>query len=137
MRSYRFGTVARPIGYHINSLTKPFDISTWILLFGSFLSLSIYFRVSFELLGKRLLLETQILSILLEQSQNIVTRCKSLHKEASILLVFWLLLTFLVGNAYKGVLFIFFTTSSFQVVPQTLQEFHNLNYSIWTTNVDV
>jgi len=137
VKSFKFGTVARPIGYDIYSLIEPFDISTWILLFASTLSLCFYFRVAFELLGKRSFLGTHVLSVLLEQSQDIVTNCKRLNKEASFLIILWLLLTFLVANAYKGVLFTILTTPSFQIVPQTVQEILQSNYSVWTFNAEL
>ena len=85
--SYKFGTVSRPLGYDINSLIKPFDISTWVLLFGSTLSLCIFFQISFNLLGKKSLVGMHVLSILMEQSQDIVTNCKRLNKDASFLMI--------------------------------------------------
>jgi len=133
-QSFKFGTVARPIGYDIHSLIKPFDISTLVLLFTSAISLFIYFQVSLRLLGKRSIVGTHILSVLLEQSQDIVTNCKKLNKDASFLIISWLLLTFLVANAYKGVLFTILTTPFFQGVPQTTQEVLQSNYSVWTTD---
>jgi len=137
VKAFRFGTVARTIGYDIHSLIKPFDISTWILLFASILSLCIYFRVTIDMFGHRSLIGTHVLSILLEQSQEIVTNRKKLNQKASGLIILWLLLTFLVANAYKGVLFTILTTQSFQVVPRTIQEVIESNCSVWTTNPDL
>jgi len=53
------------------------------------------------------------------------------------LIVSWLLLTFVVANTYKGVLFTILTTPSFPKVPQTLHEVLQSNYSVWTTNRDL
>jgi len=119
---YQFGTTVRPLFYRINSLIEPFEMTTWGLLVGSICCLCLYFRVLFKWTRKRFLLETHVLSILLEQSQNIATKFKRLEKQASVLLVCWLFLTFLVGNAYKGVLFTLLTKPSVPLVPQTLQQ---------------
>jgi len=40
---HQFGTVISPIFYKINSLLKPFDIPTWLLLIESICSLCLYF----------------------------------------------------------------------------------------------
>ena len=74
-----------------------------------------------------------MLSILLEQSQDIAAEFKRLGKQASVLLVCWLFLTFLVGNAYKGVLFTLLTSPSVPFVPRTLQQMIQSNYSVVTT----
>jgi len=134
VKSIMFGTVARPINYNIHSLIKSFDISTWTLLFASFLSLCIYFR---ELLGKQSFLGTHVLSVLLEQSQNIVTNQKKLDRKASCLIILCLLLTFLIANAYKGVLFTILTTPSFHLIPKTTQAVLQSNYTVRTTNVGI
>ena len=119
---YGFGAVTRSYGYDINSLVKPFDFLTWSFLIASFLSLCLYFRICFRITNKRTLLETHVFSILMEQSQDIVTECGVLQRKTCGLLVCWMLLVFLVGNAYKGVLFTILTTLSFPAVPKTLQE---------------
>ena len=130
---YQFGTTISPAFYRINSLVEPFDTPTWIFLFGSTGCLCLFFRIHFQRTGNRSLLETHVLSILLEQSQDITTEFKRLGKQASVLLIGWLLLTFLVGNAYKGVLFTLLTTPSVPVVPQTLKQVVQSNYSAVTT----
>ena len=63
-----------------------------------------------------------MLSILMEQSQTIVTKSENLEKPTCILLVVLMLLVFILGNAYKGVIFTILTTLSFPVVPKTLGE---------------
>lgn len=65
-----------------------------------------------------------VISILLEQSQNIVivTDCQRFRKQTYLVLTAWLLLSFLVSNAYKGVLFSLLTTPSLPQVPETLTE---------------
>jgi len=131
--TYQFGTLTSPDNHDISSLTKPFDIATWSFLICSIFCLCLYFRIVFQLTKKEFLLETHIISVLLEQSQSIVTKCSRFRKQTYGLLISWLLLVFLVGNAYKGVLFSLLTTLSVPVVPKTLQEKVQSDYLLVTT----
>jgi len=130
---YRIGTLTSPYGQDIRSLTKPLDEATWSFLIASIFSLCLYFRIVFKLTKKRSILETHVISILLEQSQHIVTQCNNFGMQTSVLLVSWMLLAFLVGNAYKGVLFSLLTSLSIPMVPDTLQEAVQSHYSLVTT----
>jgi len=72
VRCYQFGTVARQFQHDIRSLVEPFHILTWALLVVSTFSLCLYFRIIFYLTkGPRSPLEIHVLSVLLEQSQDI------------------------------------------------------------------
>jgi len=79
------------------------------------------------------MLEIHILSIVLEQIQSVVTNCNSFRKQTYGLLISWLLLVILVGNAYNGVLFSLLTTLFVPVVPNTLQEIVQSDYLLVTT----
>jgi len=131
---FRYGTLINPNAQNLSSLTQPFDLAIWILLLISLVSLCLYFRLVFKLKKKELgsILETHILSILLEQSQDCVTKCHKFSTSTYYLLISWLLATFLVGNAYKGVLFSFLTTPSLPQVPRNLQELAESQYLIAT-----
>jgi len=132
---YQFGIVTRPLNYDLSSLAKPLDILTWSFLMGSILCLCLYFRIIFQLTNQRgfPLLEIHVVSVLLEQSQDIVTHCKFLRKQTCLLLISLMLLTFLVGNAYKGVLYTILTTPSIPSVPKTLQQVIDSNISVVST----
>ena len=75
-----------------------------------------------------------VFSILMEQSQDIVTDCGGLQRNTCGLLIMWLLLVFLVGNAYKGVLFTLLTTVSFPAVPKTLEQVVRSDFSVVSTH---
>ena len=98
---YQFGSFTRAYEHSMISLIKPFDILTWCFIIFSFLNLCLYLRISFWITNHRTLSETHVFSILMEQSQDIVTDCRSLQKKTCGLLAIWLLLVFLVGNAYE------------------------------------
>lgn len=66
-----------------------------------------------------------------------MTKPGSFRKQTYGLLISWMLLAFLVGNAYKGVLFSFLTTLSVPVVPKTLQEVVQSDYLVLTTKTIV
>jgi len=119
---YRFGTVIHPYGYDISSLVRPFNSLTWSLLIVSIASLCICFRFIFRFENKQNLSETHVLSIVMEQSQNIVTNCGNLQKQNCILLVCFMLLAFISANAYKGVIFTILTALWYPMVPKTLEE---------------
>jgi len=63
-----------------------------------------------------------------------VTNYKLLTKQTCLLLISWFLLTFLVGNAYKGVLFTLLTKPSVPVVLNTLQQVIDSNISVVSTH---
>ena len=131
----RFGILTCPLNYDISSLAKPFDLLTWSLVIGSTLSICLYFRIFFQLNRKeRSLLEIHVLSVLLEQSQDIDPNCKFFKKKTCLVLMSWMLLTFLVGNAYKGVLFTILTTPKNSAIPPTLQDAVFSNISVVSTH---
>jgi len=132
---YQFGALTYPYRYDINSLVKPFDCWTWAYIIVSVLSLCLYFRTLRRITNKRTLSETHVISILMEQSQEIVTRCGGLRKGTCGLLVCWIFLVFFIGNAYKGVLFTLLTTLSFPAVPKTLQEVVRSDFFVMSTQI--
>ena len=132
--SFRIGTLTSPFGQDIRSLTKPFDVATWSFLIGSILCLCLYFRIISKFKAKSFILENHVISILLEQSQQTVIHCSGFQVQTCFLLVAWMLLTFLMGNAYKGVLFSLLTSVSIPVVPDDLQEVIQSRYLVITTS---
>jgi len=127
---YRFGAVTRPYGYDIYSLVRPFDLLTWSCLIVSILSFCFYLQILFWIKKERTLLKLDVFSVLMEQSQSIVRECGRMSKQTCGLLVCWMLLVFLVANAYKGVLFTLLTTLWFPTVPKSLQEVVESDYFV-------
>ena len=129
---YRFGTLTSPNFRDISSLVKPFDVATWSLLIASVFSVCLYFRLVFQLTKQRSVLEIHVISILLEQSQSVVTKYRSQRTQTGRLLISWMLLVFITGNAYKGVIFSFLTAASVPVVPDTLHDIIQSDYLLVT-----
>jgi len=88
VNSFRMGTLTSPFGQDIRSLTKLFDVATWSFLIVSIFCLCLYFRIIFKFKAKSSsILETHVISILLEQSQQAVTRCSGFRLQTCFLLV--------------------------------------------------
>jgi len=120
---YNFGVVTNIKYQAIQGLTKPFSLLTWLLLLASTVGLSIFFRLAAKVTKNGTdTTESLVFSILIEQSQDAVTKCKSKRVETLGLLVAWLLLSFIVTNAYKGVLFTILAMVELPAEPKTLQE---------------
>jgi len=129
---YQFGTLTSPNLHDISSLIKPFDVASWFFLVTSVFSVCLYFRIVFKLTKQRSVLEIHIISILLEQSQSVVTKYRSHRTQTGGLLISWMLLVFITGNGYKGVMFSFLTALSIPVVPDTLEEVMESDYLLIT-----
>ena len=114
----RIATLVRAGNHGINTLTEPFDAYIWSLLMCSLVCLCLYFRLN----GNSKVGEVHVVSILLEQSQPLITHPnhRKILKQTYWLLTAWFLLTFLVGNAYKGVLFSLLTLSNLPPVAESL-----------------
>jgi len=129
---YQFGTLTSPNLHDISSLIKPFDVATWFFLVASVFSVCLYFRIVFQLTKQRSVLEIHIISILLEQSQSFVTKYRSHRTQTGGILISWMFLVFITGNAYKGVIFSFLTAISVPVVPDTLEQVMQSDYLLVT-----
>jgi len=132
---YRFGTLTNNLhGQDISSLTRPFDVLIWIFLILSTFCVTLSFRAFFGDSQTWSTIGIFVISILLEQSPNIVNNVRYLRKQVYFLFVLWLLLSLLVSNAYKGVLFSFLATPTVPRVPETLSEVVNSNMLIATSS---
>ena len=129
---YKFGALTNPQGQDISCMTKPFDELIWLFLFFSTICICLCLRVVSRASKTSPMSEIHLISILLEQSQSIVTKSQHFRKHMFFLILPWMLLSFLIGNAYKGVLFSFLTTPSVQKVPETLHEAVNSRMMIAT-----
>jgi len=123
-----------PDNHDIGSLTKPFDMTTWYFLVGFISCLCLYFRKVFQLTKKQSMLEIHNIVFCLNRVKALKLNAAVSENKLTDLLISWLLLVFLVGNAYKGVLFSLLTTLSVPVVPETLQEVVQSDYLVLTTS---
>jgi len=129
---YRFGTLTNLGGQDISCLTRPFDEFIWLCLFLSTIGVCSCLEVVSRVTKNWFISKIHLISIMLEQSQSIVTKGKCFRKKIFFLILPWMLLSFLLGNTYKGVMFSFLTTPSIQKVPETLNEVVDSNLLIAT-----
>lgn len=132
---YQFGTLINPYIHQMEGLSRPLDKTVWILLFISFVALCAYFRLVFRYVENRngvRIQELQVLSTLLDQSDDRAGKCKNLSKRTGALLMMWMFIALLISNAYKGVLFSFLTTPAAPIVPMNLKEMVNSKYFLAT-----
>jgi len=118
---FRFCTVVRPEKFGFDALTKPFDTQTWIFLIISTMLLGFYVFSSFKHTQNSSLV-LYVFSILVEQGQDVAGERTNFGSNMLAVLIIWLLITIVISNGYKGVLFTLLTMSKIPWTPTSVQE---------------
>jgi len=119
---FTFGTLVKPQKRGVEALMQPFDLSTWIAILISTMVLAVYMQIMSNKM-QRYSLVTNIFSILLEQGQDAGgTRLNFSTTTTLYIVSMWLLMTIVISNGYKGVLFTLLTTNVLPWTPKTLAE---------------
>jgi len=118
----------------MEALTQPFELATWIAILISTLVLAACIHIKSNKI-QRYSLVTNVYSILLEQGQDAGRTRQNFPITTTLYIVStWLLMTLVISNGYKGVLFTILTTNVLPWTPKTLAEAAESQFFFTTTS---
>ena len=123
MDDFAFGTMVTQMSQKsLQGLIKPFDLSTWILLF-------IYIPI-FIIYAKFICADTQLVFLILDQGHQ-----NTLKKPIYWLSMSWFLLSIVLGNSYKGKVFEIISSPTYPFAPKTVDQIPDSGFPIISTDI--
>jgi len=120
---FTFGSMVTQMSQKsLQGLIKPFDLSTWILLF-------IYIPI-FIIYTKFICADTQLVFLILDQGHQ-----NTLKKRIYWLSMSWFLLSIVLANSYKGKVFEMISSPTYPFAPKTVDEIPDSGFPIISTHI--